>query len=422
MGQTIAEKILSRAAGTAVTPGDVIWVEPDMMIGHDLNYPIYRRMLRSVGIDRIASPEKLLLTIDHQPYTDSQKVAGDFDVMRRDAADFGIRWFFDVGRSGISHNLPLDRGLVRPGMLVITSDTRSPALGAVGALGIALGGAFLVQIATGKSWLRVPETLRVTVTGDRPAWLLSRDISQWLAGQIGLERGDYRVIEFDGPAIEAMDIDERHTLCNAMVDLGVKSAVTAPSDAVIQAVRQRSDAPFEVVRSDPDATYCGHLTFDIGDLEPQVVVPPSPELARPVSALAGRRVSHAFIGSCISGKLEDMRAAARILDGRRVHPNVRLYVIPATQEVYRQALAEGLVEIFANADAQIAAGTCGPCVGGLMPLNDGDVCISTGTRNDPGRMGSSKSEIYLASAATVAASAIAGEIADPRQAVSGAKP
>lgn len=415
MGMTIVEKILSRAAGQDVKPGDIVWVEPDLIVGHDLNYPIYRRMMQSIGINGIAQPEKLMLTVDHQPYTDSAKVAADFAVMRRDAGNLGIGHFFDVGRQGISHNLPIDRGLVRPGMLVITSDTRSPALGAVGAIGIALGGAFLMQLATGKSWLRVPQTMRVRIEGDRPEWLMSRDIAQWIAGEIGLERGDYKVIEFDGPVVEAMGIDERHTLCNAMVDLGVKSAVVVPSDAIVAEIQTRTSVPFEVVASDPDAHFVETLSYDVSRLEPQVSIPPSPELVRPVGQLAGKPVTHAFIGSCIAGKLEDMRAAASVLRGRRVHPGVQLYIIPATQKVYRQSLKEGLIEIFAAAEAQIAIGTCGPCVGGLMPLGDGDVCISTGTRNDPGRMGSPKSEVYIASAATVAASAVAGHIADPRR-------
>ncbi len=415
MGSTIAEKILSRCAGQPVAPGDIVWVSPDLIVGHDLNYPIYRRMLHSIGIERVESPEKLLLTIDHQPYTDSSTVAADFRLMRDDARNHGIGHFFDVGRAGISHNLPIDQGLVRPGMLVITSDTRSPALGCVGALGIALGGAFLMQLATGKSWLRVPETIRVTIVGDRPAWLMSRDISQWIAGEIGLERADYHVLEFDGAVVDGMDVDERHTLCNTVVDLGVKSAIAVPSEGILATVRSRSNVPFEVVRSDPDARYADHLVFDIGALEPQVAVPPSPERSRPVSQLAGKPITHAFIGACIAGKLEDMRAAARILDGRKVADGVQLCIVPATQEVYRQSLSEGLVDIFSAAGVQIAVGSCGPCVGGIMPLNDGDVCISTGTRNDPGRMGSPTSEVYIASAATVAASAVAGRIADPRQ-------
>ncbi|WP_374449030.1 aconitase/3-isopropylmalate dehydratase large subunit family protein [Stella sp.] len=414
MGSTITEKILSRCAGQPVSPGDIVWVTPDLIVGHDLNYPIYRRMLHSIGIERVESPEKLVLTIDHQPYTDSAKVAADFRLMREDARNHGIGHFFDVGRAGISHNLPLDRGLIRPGMLVITSDTRSPALGCVGALGIAFGGAFLMQLATGRSWVRVPATIRVSITGKRPSWLMSRDIAQWIAGQIGLERADYHVLEFDGPVVDGMDIDERHTLCNTMVDLGVKSAIAVPSEAILATVRSRTDVPFEVVRSDPDAHYADHLIFDIADLEPQVAVPPSPELARPVSELAGKPVTHAFVGACIAGKLEDMRAAAQVLRGRKVADGVQFCIIPATQEVYHQSLGEGLIDIFAAAGVQIAVGTCGPCVGGIMPLNDGDVCISTGTRNDPGRMGSPSSEVYLASAATVAASAVTGRITDPR--------
>lgn len=414
MGMTLTEKILARTSGSDVLhPGEIVWVEPDLMIAHDLNYGLYRRRLRSIGIDTIAHPERLLLTIDHQPYTGSPAVSADFDLMRNDARELGIAWFYDLGRAGISHNLPVEKGHVRPGMLVLTSDTRSPALGAVGALSIALGGGFMVPLGTGKGWLRVPTTLRVNVTGTRRPWVLSRDIAQWIAAQIGSERGDYRVIEFGGSVVEAMDVEERHTLCNSMVDVGAKGAVAEPSQGVLDYVRARSSEPFEVVRSDPDAVYEAVLDLDISAVEPQVCAPPSPELAHPVSDLAGKPVTYGFVGSCISGKLEDMRAAAAILKGRKVKDGVRLYIIPATQDVYRQSVAEGLIDVFANADAQLAVGTCGPCYGAMAPLNDGDVCISTGTRNDPRRMGSGHAEVYLASAATVAASAVTGVITDP---------
>ena len=384
------------------------------MIAHDMNYPRYRKRLRSANIDRIASPEKLLLTIDHHPYTDSREIAAEIELMRQDVRSLGIRWFFDLGRNGISHNVPVDQGIVHPGMLVITSDTRSPALGAVGALGIALGGGFLVPLATGKVWLRVPTTIKVSLVGKRQEGGFSRDIAQWLAGQIGPERGDYRIIEFDGEAVKEMDIDERHTLCNSMVDIGVKSAIVEADQGVVDFIKARTDQPFNPVKSDPDAEYETVLTYDISNLGPQVCIPPSPDLARPVEELEGTRITHAFIGSCISGKMEDLRAAAWVLKGRTVSPDVRLFIVPATYSIYNQAIKEGLVEVFSNAGAVLAVGACSMCFGSMSPLNDGDVCMATSTRNEPGRMGSPKATIYLGSAATVAASAVVGRITDPR--------
>lgn len=416
MAKTIAEKILARGAGrTDLKPGDIVWVQPDLMIANDINYPLNRKLLLSLNIDQIAAPDKLLITIDHHPYTDSRRITADFELMRQDSRKLGIRWFFDIGRGGISHIIPIEHGIVRPGMLVITSDSRSPSLGALGALGIAIGGGFLVPLAYGKCWLRVPTSIKVNVIGCQPEWVFSRDIGQWIASQIGPERGDYRIIEFAGEVIRAMGMDERHTLCNSMVDIGVKSAIIEADRKVVDFFKTFDSNSFSIISSDPDANYEAVLTYDISSLEPQICIPPSPELVRPVRELEGKPITQAFIGSCISGKMEDMRIGAKVLAGREVNPNVRLFIVPATQGVYIQSLKEGLLEIFTNAKAVVAAAACGLCFGSMAPLNDQDVCISTGTRNDPGRMGSPKATIYLASAATVAASAIEGKITDPRR-------
>ena len=415
MGATIAEKILARAGGvTRVTPGEIAWFTPDLTIAHDLNFPFYRKQMAEMGIDQIANPEKLVLTIDHLPYSDRPEAHDNHQRMREEARRFGIR-MYDLGRNGISHNLPLDHGLVRPGTLVITSDTRSPALGCVGALGIALGAGFLVTMVTGRAWLRVPPTVRVNLTGRPQPGVYSRDIGEWVAAQLGPEAADYRVVEFAGPAFEHLGLDARHTLCNAMVDPGVKGAIVQPDAQTEGYVRERVHGECELVTSDADAGYEQVVSYDISGLTPLVSLPPDPENVRPVGEVAGRPIHQAFIGSCIGGKLEDLRAAARVLRGRKVADGVRLLVVPATHEIHAQAEREGLMRVFAEANAYVAVGACGPCYGSLAPLVGEQTCISTGTRNEPGRMGSRTATIYLASAATVAASAVMGAITDPRE-------
>jgi 3-isopropylmalate/(R)-2-methylmalate dehydratase large subunit len=331
--------------------------------------------------------------------------------MRGDIHEQGVGTFLDIGRGGISHIVPLEKGMVQPGMLIIAADTRCPALGCVGALSIALGAGFITVLVTGKAWLRIPTTILVRIQGKRQPGVFSRDIAQWLAVQIGPERGDYRVIEFAGSAVSRMGIDERHTLCNAMVDIGVKSAIVPADGAVTEYLHEQ----FEAIKSDPDATYESILEFDISELEPQICLPPSPDRIQPVSTMVGKVIHQAYIGSCISGKMEDLRVAADILRGRKVHQNVRMIIVPATQDIFKQALKEGLIEIFIDGGVLLAFGACGPCFGKLAPLCAGEVCIGTGTQNFPGRMGSEESEIYIASAATVAASAVKGVIADPRE-------
>lgn len=416
MGKTIVEKILARAAGTAtITPGEIAWFTPDLVIAHDLNFPYYRRQMAQLGIDRLACAEKLVLTIDHLPYSDRAEAHVNHELMRQEARRAGVKAMFDLGRNGISHNIPLDHGLVRPGMLVLTSDTRSPALGCVGALAIALGAGLLVVLASGRAWLRVPATVRVDLRGRPQAGVMSRDIGEWVADKVGARRADYRVVEFGGPTVADLDLDGRHTLCNTMVDLGVKSAIVGPDERTREYVRRHGGDEHELVESDGDAGYEWKTEFDVSALTPMISVPPDPENVRPVGTVAGTRIHQAFIGSCIGGKLEDLRAAARVLKGRRVADAVRLLVIPATHAIYAQAVREGLMEVFAEANACVAVGACGPCYGSLAPLVGSEVCISTGTRNEPGRMGSEQATIFLANAATVAASAVRGVVTDPRE-------
>lgn len=400
---TLVEKVLARTSGNAVVhAGDVVWAAPDLVTAHDLNYERHRRMLQGLGYADIAAPDKLFVTIDHTTHSAAESHLASHRFMREDTREQQVKWFFDTGRHGISHNAPLDAGIVKPGMLVVAADTRAPALGCVGAIAVALGLSVTTALATGKVWLRVPETIRVRLDGVPQRGVMSRDIGQWIAADIGAGRGDYRCIEFTGPYVDRLDEDARHTLCNAMVDIGVKAAVCAVTDA--NGMRWQSDA---------QASFSDDLHYDVSRFEPVLCLPPDPQNVAPLAAHLGTPITSAFIGSCIGGKMEDLRAAAHVLAGRRVAPGVRLTIIAATQTIFRRALAEGLVASLSAAGADVIAGICGPCYGTYAPLGDADVAIGTATRNDHGRQGSTKAPVYLANAAVVAASAVKGQIASP---------
>jgi 3-isopropylmalate/(R)-2-methylmalate dehydratase large subunit len=406
---TLAEKILARASGLpSVRAGDVVWASPDLITAHDLNYERHRRMLQSIGYPNIAEPEKVFVTVDHTTHSGSVTHLATHAFIRRDTKEQKVGWFLDTGRNGISHNAPLDLDVVHPGMLVVAADTRAPALGCAGAFAVALGMGAAMALATGKVWLRVPETLRVALHGRPLPGTMSRDVAQWIASQIGEARGDYRCIEFHGDYVEGLDQDGKHTLCNAMVDIGVKAAVCPARDA-----------HGVVWQSDAGASFEDELSFDVSGLALQICLPPDPLNAVPLVEAIGRRITSAFIGSCIGGKMEDLRAAAEVLKGRHVHPDVRLTVIAATQAIYHQALREGLITDISSSGAEVSAGICGPCYGTYAPLSDQDISICTATRNDAGRLGGERAPVYLANAAVVAASAVLGRIGSPAEVFGG---
>ncbi|WP_233233305.1 aconitase family protein [Bordetella sp. LUAb4] len=399
-GYTAVEKILARAAHLEHVRADaVIWAEPDMIAAHDLNYHRHRKLIASLGYANLATPDKVLVTIDHTTHSAAPGHLQAQAFMRADTKAQNVRWFFDTGRHGISHNLPLETGALAPGMLVVAADTRAPALGCDGAIGIALGMSVTLALATGRVWLRVPRTIRIDLHGTPRRGVMSRDIAQWIAARIGADAGDYKCIEFCGPYLHNATQDERHTLCNAVVDIGAKTAI----------------CPDASTRwcSDDNAVFDQRLAWDVGVIEPQICLPPDPQNCVPLAQALGTPITSAFIGSCIGGKMEDLRAAAEVLRGRCVAPGVRLTVIPATQAIYRQALREGLIADISLAGAEVAVGICGPCYGTYAPLGDGDTSICTATRNDTGRLGSMQSTVYIANAAVVAASAVAGRIANP---------
>lgn len=415
MGKTITEKILSRVTGDDVSAGDIVYPEPELITIHDWYVVNFDRALAELGVERLYDPDRVLICTDHEPVAVSPAAAERQKKVREIVAKYGIRHFFDAGRGGHGHVFPVEMGFVRPGMFVEAYDVHVTNFGAVGALAIPMLIEITEVLACGSVWLRTPETVRVDLTGELSPGTGIRDVAQRLISDLGAERVDYSVVEYGGPALASIDIAGRHTLCNTPIDIGAKSVLVEPDETTLDYLSGRVDGPVEPVVSDSDAAFREVVEYDLDVLEPQVAVPPTPDCVVGVSEVAGRAVDHAFIGSCAAANLADLRAAAEILSGNRIHSRVRFIVTPGTQEVMAAAEAEGLLRLFAEAGAMITQPGCGPCAGGRIGgVTDGETSINTGTRNDYGRLGSQTAEIYLASAATVAASAVTGRITDPR--------
>ena len=414
MGMTITEKILSRVEGRPVSAGEIIHPVPELVTCHDWYVVNFDRALLEFGVDKLFDPSRVLISTDHEPVATTPQSSERQKRVREIVAKYGITRFYDVGRGGLGHIFPIEMGLIRPGMFVEAYDTHVTNYGAVGALGIALVVEISEVLALGSVWLRVPETVRVNLRGTLRPGTSMRDIAQKLVADVGDELIDYCVVEFGGPALASIDIAGRHTLCNIPLEVGAKSALVEPDEATLAYLAPRTEQPIELVTSDTDARFKATINYDLSALGPQVAVPPTPDNVHSIDKVLGTPIHHAFIGSCASGNLADLSDAAKILKGRTIHPRVRLYVTPATQEVAREAARTGLLEIFLTAGATITQAGCGPCAGGRIgAMAEGETSINTGTRNDVRRLGAS-GDIYLASPMTVAASAVTGAIADPR--------
>jgi 3-isopropylmalate/(R)-2-methylmalate dehydratase large subunit len=420
MGKTITEKILSRVEGRSVSAGEIIHPVPELVTCHDWYVVNFDRALQEFGVKKLFDPSRVLISTDHEPVATSPQSSERQKKVREIVAKYGITQFYDVGRGGLGHIFPVEMGLIRPGMFVEAYDTHVTNYGAVGALGIALVVEISEVLALGSVWIRVPETVRVNLQGDlRPGTGL-RDVAQKLVADLGDELIDYCVVEFGGPALASIDIAGRHTLCNIPLEVGAKSALVEPDEATVAYLTPRSSEPINLIKSDADACFKATIDYDLSALGPQIALPPTPDNVHPIEKVLGTQVHHAFIGSCASGNLADLADAAKILKGRKIHPQVRLYVTPATQEVAREAASNGILETFLAAGATITQAGCGPCAGGRIgAMAEGETSINTGTRNDVRRLGAS-GDIYLASPMTVAASAVNGAISDPRDFLDGA--
>jgi 3-isopropylmalate/(R)-2-methylmalate dehydratase large subunit len=416
-GHTIAEKLIAShvPGSTGVVPGDLVEVNVDVVLANDITAPISLREFESLGVERVFDPEKVVLVADHFVPNKDIKSAEQCKAMREFAHAQGITNHYDVGRMGIEHVLLPEQGLVLPGDLVVGADSHTCTYGALGAFATGMGSTDIaVAMATGSIWMRVPETIRFEYTGTRQPWVGGKDLILYTIGQIGVSGALYMAMEFTGPVVDGLSMADRFTMSNMAIEAGGKAGLFAVDDATRSYVAGRAKRDYQVYASDADAVYARVVTIDVSDMEPQVSFPHLPENARPVSEAGDVTIDQAVIGSCTNGRLEDLRVAAKILTGRKVHPDVRCIVIPGTQQVYLDALREGLVEAFIEAGAVVSTPTCGPCLGGYMGiLAAGERAVSTTNRNFRGRMGHPESEVYLSGPAVAAASAIVGKIVHP---------
>jgi 3-isopropylmalate/(R)-2-methylmalate dehydratase large subunit len=417
MSKTFAEKILALKAGLDESvPGQIVTVQPDKLLTHD-NTSAIAKTFRKIGVSQVANPDMNVIILDHlvpaanETYAQSHKETRDFVRQQ------GISAFYDVGE-GICHQVLPEQGHALPGLLIVGSDSHTPSHGALGAFAAGIGRTEAAAVmATGEIWLRVPESMRIVVEGRMPARVSAKDLVLHIIGDIGADGADYMSVEFAGPAIEAMSVASRQVLCNMAAEMGAKNGYVAPDETTRRWLAGRTDAAYQEILPDEGATYARVLHYNVNELVPQVARPHRVDNVVPVSDVAGLQIDQALIGTCTNGRLEDLEAAAEILRGNKIAPWVRLLVLPASREILLAAMEAGIVADLVKAGATLLNPGCGPCLGaheGCMA--PGERTISTANRNFKGRMGSREAEIYLASPATVAASALAGKIADPRKA------
>lgn len=415
----MVEKILARASGVdRVRPGELLTAAVDLVLGNDITAPVAIREFEKIGVDRVFDRDRIALVPDHFVPNKDIKSAEQAKTMREFARRFGITHYFEVGEMGIEHALLPEKGLVAPGEVIIGADSHTCTYGAVGALATGVGSTDMAAaMAWGRTWFKVPQTIRFVYTGQRRPWVGGKDLILYTIGRIGVDGALYMAMEFAGEAVAALSMDDRFTMANMAIEAGGKCGLIAPDDITLDYLKDRVTRPFEILVPDGDADYEDILEIDVSEIEPQVALPHLPSNTRGVSELGEIRVDQAVIGSCTNGRISDLRVAAEILKGRRVHPHTRLIVIPATQAIYLQAMKEGLLEIFVQSGAAVSTPTCGPCLGGYMGvLAAGERAVATTNRNFRGRMGHPESEVYLASPAVVAASALAGKIVHPGEA------
>ena len=412
---TMAEKILAAHAGLdEVKPGQLIECDLDLVLANDVTAPLAIKTAREIT-DAVFDADKIALVPDHYAPNKDIKSAEQAKIVREFAREQGISHYYEVGCMGVEHALLPEQGVVGPGDLIIGADSHTCTYGALGAFSTGVGSTDAgVGMAVGKAWFKVPETVLIKVDGALAAGVTGKDVILHIIGMIGVDGALYKAIEFVGGAIEGLSMDERLTICNMAVEAGAKTGLIPVDDVARAYLDGRVERPYTVHASDPDAEYSQVIEIDAADIVPTVAFPHLPSNTRPVSEARDVRIDQAVIGSCTNGRLEDMRQAAAVLKGRKVAPGVRCIVIPATQKVYRQCIEEGLTDIFLDANCAVSTPTCGPCLGGHMGvLAAGERAVTTTNRNFVGRMGHPDSEVYLASPAVAAASAVLGHIGLP---------
>jgi len=436
-GKTFAEKALARAAGLReVVAGQIVDAVPDVVLSHD-NTAAIAKIFRALGVERVKYPERLAITLDHAVPAPTTQHAQNHAEVRKFVEEQGIAHFFEVGR-GICHQVLSEEAIVLPGQLILGADSHTTHYGWLGAFGAGIGRSEVAALwATGELWLRVPESIKIVVEGEMPRGVTSKDLCLRIIGDLKADGGLYASVEFHGSTIAQLSLEARMVIPNMMAEFGAKNAYLPPDEAVFEWLAQRQvksqkskvkseseilNLKSEIARGalypDDDATYIAIHRYDASQLEPYVACPHRVDNVKPLSQVRGVRVHQAFIGTCTNGRIEDLAAAAEIIRGKKLARGTRLLIIPASSQVLSEALARGYIQTFVEAGAVIGVPGCGPCMGNHMGIPaPGEVTISTANRNFRGRMGTREAEIYLASPAVVAASAIAGVIADPRQVI-----
>ncbi len=418
MQQTITQKILAAHYGKKeVHPGEFIEANVDVVLGNDITAPPAITEFEKIGVTKVFNKDKIMLVPDHFTPNKDIKSAQQVKQMREFAKKHKISHFFEIGCMGVEHALLPEQGLVYSGQLIIGADSHTCTYGALGAFSTGVGSTDMAAaMATGKVWLKVPETIRFVYKGKLNKWVSGKDLILHTIGDIGVDGALYKSMEFTGPVISKLSMDSRLSMCNMAIEAGGKNGIIIPDEITKEYLKAHSIKGNKPIyyTSDPDAIYCKVIEYDCSKIEPQVAFPHLPSNTKPISKVGKVKIDQVVIGSCTNGRIEDLRIAAKILKGKKRHNDIRLIIIPATQLIYEQAMKEGLFDIFLKAGAAISTPTCGPCLGGHMGiLAEGERCVATTNRNFVGRMGHPKSEVYLSNAAVAAASAIAGRIAGP---------
>ena len=416
MGMTITEKIIAAHSGLKeVHPGQFVYANVDICLGNDITAPIAIDEFEKAGIKNVFDPEKIVLVPDHFTPNKDIKSAQQSKSLRIFAEKHRLKHYFETGRMGIEHALLPEKGIVAPGDLVIGADSHTCTYGALGAFSTGVGSTDLAAcFATGKVWLKVPESIKFVFHGKVKNWTSGKDLILYTIGKIGVDGALYKAMEFTGSAISQLPMDDRFTICNMAIEAGAKSGIIAPDKNTEEYIKGRVTKKYAVYHSDPGCNYTKTYEFNADEISPQIALPSLPENTKPVEEVSGIKIDQVVIGSCTNGRISDLRIAAQLLKGKKAHPSIRLIIIPATQDIYKQALQEGLIETFIDAEAVVSTPTCGPCLGGHMGvLAEGERALSTTNRNFVGRMGHPRSEIYLCSPAVAAASAIMGKITPP---------
>jgi 3-isopropylmalate/(R)-2-methylmalate dehydratase large subunit len=420
MGMTMVEKIFAaHTTGDKVRPGQIVDARVDLVMGNDVTAPVAIKEFNKIGVADVFDRERVVIVPDHFTPNKDIKSAEQALLIREFARKYNLKYYFEIGEMGIEHCLLPEKGLTLPGEIIVGADSHTCTYGALAAFATGIGSTDMAAaMATGRLWFRVPPTIKFVYSGKLAPWVSGKDLILYTIGDIGVDGALYKAMEFSGEVIDNLSIDGRMTMSNMAIEAGGKCGLIACDQKTREYLKNRAVREYTACESDPDAEYEDIIEYDVSEIEPQVAFPHLPENTRPVSQAGHVKIDQAVIGSCTNGRIEDLRIAAGILQGKHVHRDVRCLVFPGTQAIYRQAIEEGLITIFIDAGVAVSTPTCGPCLGGHMGvLARGERAISTTNRNFVGRMGHPESEVYLSNPAVAAASAICGYIVHPEEVV-----